>query len=116
MRGGFEKAPIWTICGTLRKFWKSRIRSRSVASVPLTFTTPKAAISAFSGAGSGLVTTSPLSIAASWASPNWMTLRRKGRGGASCASTSALAAVAMPRANAVSRTIVRIENMSILRV
>lgn len=40
--------PIWRTSGTLRKMWIWRIFWRNMSWVPLTFTTPKAATSAFS--------------------------------------------------------------------
>ena len=57
--------------------------------MPVVFTIPKAAISGLSVVGSSFVTTSPFSTAASCASSSWITLRRNGRGGGSCAAATA---------------------------
>src|SRR5262245_46565214 len=89
-RGGVEKRPISGISGTLRNSCRSRARSTSVSIEPLTLTTPKAAISAFSVVVSCFVTTSPRSIAWSCPSLSWITLRRNGRGGGSGACARAM--------------------------
>src|SRR6187549_1841510 len=86
---GVEKRPISGISGTCRNFCTSRARVTSRSTVPAAFTTPKAAISAFSVVGSIFVTTSPFSMAESWASSSWITFRRNGRGGGSWALTAA---------------------------
>ncbi len=81
---GVEKRPISGIWGTFLNFRTSRASATSWSGVPAVLTTPNAAISGLSVVGRSFVTTSPFSTAASWASSSWITLRRNGRGGASC--------------------------------
>ena len=100
-RGGWEKWPISGICGTLRNEGKSASFCCSVAGVPVILTTPNAAISGLSGEGSSLVTTSPLSMAANWASVRPITFLRNGRGGGSWADDTA--ALDMERDNRSAR-------------
>ena len=86
---GVEKRPISGICGNLPELLHVPGQGKELVHRPqAVFTTPKAAISGLSVVGRSFVTTSPFSMAASCASSSWITFRRNGRGGASCASAT----------------------------